>query len=98
MENLVLKSRVSLRNDTASNWQTSNPKLLKGEVGLEIDTLKFKIGDGTNFWNSLPYANITVDEFNDAIASIRNIKVLKYDKDEFEKLPEKDVNTLYLLV
>lgn len=50
---------IQLANDTSSNWQTKNTVLLKGEVGIEIDTRKFKIGDGVTNWNSLLYANIT---------------------------------------
>lgn len=50
---------IQLANDTASNWQAKNTLLLKGEVGIEIDTRKFKIGDGVTNWNSLLYANIT---------------------------------------
>ena len=46
---------ILLRNDTASNWATENPVLSKGEFGAEIDTKKFKIGDGITAWNSLAY-------------------------------------------
>jgi hypothetical protein len=38
-----------------------NPILAQGEVGYETDTGKFKIGDGTNPWSTLPYAQITVN-------------------------------------
>lgn len=43
--------RIQLRRDIASNWTTNNPILLPGEVGIETDTLKFKIGNGAR-WNS----------------------------------------------
>lgn len=59
MADRTLSSKIQLRNDTAAKWTSSNPKLLKGEIGIEIDTRKFKIGDGTKNWNSLEYANIT---------------------------------------
>jgi hypothetical protein len=36
---------------------TKNPVLDKGEIGMEIDTGKFKIGDGTTKWVSLVYGN-----------------------------------------
>lgn len=48
--------KIQLRHDTAQNWQTKNPKLAVGELGIETDTQKAKIGDGTTTWNSLPYA------------------------------------------
>lgn len=45
--NNQLTVKIALRNDTAANWQSANPILLKGEFGIEIDTSKIKIGDGT---------------------------------------------------
>lgn len=44
----TLNIRIQLRNDTAENWTTQNPILLKGEMGVEIDTGKTKIGNGTD--------------------------------------------------
>ena len=51
----VLESRIQLRNDTAENWAAANPVLLKGELGIELDTRKIKVGDGTTNWQSLKY-------------------------------------------
>jgi hypothetical protein len=53
-------SRIQLRRDTAANWTSANPILAAGEVGVEYtaDTAtaeKFKIGDGTTAWTTLPY-------------------------------------------
>lgn len=45
--------KIQLRRDIAANWTTNNPLLLNGEVGIETDTLKFKVGNGTQRWNSL---------------------------------------------
>ena len=49
--------RIQLRRDTASNWQTVNPALRQGEVGIELDTSgnRMKVGDGFTNWNSLDY-------------------------------------------
>ena len=44
--------RILLRRDTASNWVLNNPILLSGELGIESDTNKFKIGNGSR-WNSI---------------------------------------------
>lgn len=55
--------RFQLRRDTAANWATANPVLALGEPGVETDTLKVKVGDGSTAWNSLGYS-ITKD-FND---------------------------------
>ena len=43
--------RIQLRRDTAANWVSNNPILLSGELGIETDTLKFKIGNGSR-WNA----------------------------------------------
>ena len=55
MANNQLTVKIALRNDTAANWTSANPILLKGEIGIEIDTNKFKVGDGTTNWVSLDY-------------------------------------------
>ena len=57
MANQTLNARILLRADSAANWSTSNPTLLKGEFGYETDTRKFKLGDGTTVWNTLSYAS-----------------------------------------
>ena len=49
-------ARIQLRNDTASAWTMANPILAQGEMGIESDTLKQKIGDGTTAWNALGYS------------------------------------------
>jgi hypothetical protein len=43
------------RRDIAANWTSGNPVLLSGEIGLETDTSRFKIGDGATAWASLSY-------------------------------------------
>lgn len=88
-ENINLKTRIVLRSDTAENWTSSNPQLLKGEIGVEIDTLKFKFGDGTNQWNDLNYAGVGSEELNSAIESYINENILGEDgKIKSELLPE----------
>jgi len=47
--------RMQQIRGTASEWTTENPVLLAGEIGIETDTGKFKIGNGTTAWNSLAY-------------------------------------------
>jgi hypothetical protein len=47
--------KILLRRDTASNWTSANPTLSGGEMGIETDTLKFKLGNGSTAWNSLDY-------------------------------------------
>lgn len=49
--------RVQVRRDTGQRWSLNNPILLSGEMGFNIDTSQFKIGDGVTPWNSLSYWN-----------------------------------------
>ncbi len=52
--------RIQLRRDTAANWISTNPVLRAGEFGIETDTLKFKIGNGSSTWTQITaYANVT---------------------------------------
>ena len=50
------KNRIQNRRGTAALWASTNPVLAQGEWGVETDTMKFKLGDGINAWNSLGYA------------------------------------------
>lgn len=54
-------ARYQFRRDTAANWTSANPVLFAGELGYETDTQKFKLGNGTTAWNSLPYGGIKGD-------------------------------------
>jgi hypothetical protein len=45
-----MSTKILFRRDTAANWASVNPVLLPGEIGIETDTYKFKIGNGSR-WN-----------------------------------------------
>lgn len=51
-----MTARMQQRRDTAANWTSANPTLAAGEIGIETDTYKIKVGDGTTTWTSLAYA------------------------------------------
>ena len=50
--------QLQFRRDTSCNWQQMNPLLASGEMGVELDTHTFKIGDGCLRWNDLPYGGL----------------------------------------
>lgn len=56
---------ITLRDGLESEWASANPVLAKSELGIESDTNRFKIGDGTSNWADMPYF---IDE--DFIASL----------------------------
>lgn len=88
MAEIKTKMRFVLRNDIASYWTSANPVLLKAEMGLETDTLKFKFGDGSTNWNDLPYAGVGTDELNSAIESYINTNILEDGKIKTGLLPD----------
>ena len=47
--------QIQLRRGTALEWTNANTILSIGEIGVEHDTGKFKLGNGTSNWNSLQY-------------------------------------------
>ena len=51
----TVQVKIQLRGDTATNWAAVNPVLLTNELGLETDTKKIKVGNGSTAWNSLAY-------------------------------------------
>jgi hypothetical protein len=51
-----MTSRLQQRRDTAANWTANNPILAQGEIGLETDTDKWKMGNGSSAWTALAYA------------------------------------------
>ena len=50
--------RLQFRRGTAAQWESANPVLSQGELGLTYDTGQFKVGDGSTAWNALPYGGL----------------------------------------
>jgi hypothetical protein len=46
---------IQIRRDTAANWTSAATVLAQGELGIETDTDKLKVGDGATAWASLAY-------------------------------------------
>lgn len=63
----TINTKIQLRNDLAATWHSKNPVLKKGEIGIEIDTRKMKVGDGTTAWRALSYMGA---DANDILAVI----------------------------
>ena len=61
-----MANRLQLRRDGAQQWANVNPILAQGELGIEIDTSRIKIGDGVTSWNSLKYERPIETESNTA--------------------------------
>lgn len=48
-------AKFKLRRDNQEAWALVNPVLQAGEPGLETNTGRYKIGNGTHRWSDLPY-------------------------------------------
>ena len=49
---------IQLRNDTTTNWTTTNPVLAQGEWGYDTILNLHKVGDGVTAWNSLAFYGV----------------------------------------
>jgi len=56
-------AKIRPRRGTALQWETANPILVEGEIGIEVPNegvgtgeVKIKFGDGVKTWTDLPYA------------------------------------------
>ena len=69
--------RLQLRRGTAADWASVNPVLAAGEMGVETDTRKVKVGDGATSWSGLDYiasdspaiSEIAQDAINEALVA-----------------------------
>lgn len=73
--------KIQFRRDTAAQWTLHNPTLLNGEIGIESDTHRFKLGDGTTAWSSLLYSSRSLAD--DPLAYVEGLDVagITYNSD-----------------
>lgn len=67
--NTLYPQHIALTAYTAAEWSASNPILLRGELGIESDTSRIKIGNGSTNWSSLPYIDTDIITQINAITS-----------------------------
>jgi hypothetical protein len=98
MTEKILNSRIILKHDIDSNWQLATGFTpLKGEIVIyDIDDNhsyeRFKIGDGIQNVNTLPFADDALRE--DLVAKIENAKPLETTpEDIIEWMGEEHVIT-----
>ncbi len=67
-------AKIQLRRAIGASWTSANPTLATGELGFELDTLRFKIGDGSTPWNTLAYqtAIIPTSDLNNPLAVVND--------------------------
>jgi hypothetical protein len=52
------QTKIQIRRGTTAEWLASIDALSQGELGYDLSLKKFKVGDGTSLWSSLPWATI----------------------------------------
>ena len=57
-----VNTRFITRNDTFENWEKSELVLLKGEMAVDLDNNKIKIGDGIHTFKELPYSGLSASD------------------------------------
>jgi len=74
-----MADRIQFRRDTKANWENYNPVLADGEIGIERDTQRFKLGDGATTWSGLGYSSATLKEDTEHFLSLHDITDSTYD-------------------
>jgi hypothetical protein len=69
--------QIQLRRGTSAEWILANPVIASGEMVLETDTGRFKVGNGVSNWASLSYTGF-VDQGNDPSNWDLNTKIGLY--------------------
>ena len=90
-----MADRIQFRRDTAERWQTINPILQEGELGIETDTRFTKVGDGVHAWNDLQYSTAVHNITSELGTSENLVMTQKGVKDALDKIKE-DGKTGYL--
>jgi hypothetical protein len=69
---MPVQNRIQVRRGTAGagSYQWTTQVLYAGEIGYETDTGKFKIGDGSTIWSSLPYAAVLPSDLTESVQDI----------------------------
>jgi hypothetical protein len=69
---MPVQNRIQIRRGTAGagSYQWTTQVLYAGEMGYETDTGRFKIGDGSTVWSSLPYSSILPSELTELVQDI----------------------------
>ena len=90
--------QIQLRRDTAANWTTANPTLAAGELGLETDTAKYKIGNGSTAWSSLSYSSLPSNAIDANIINAKGDLLVGTADNTISRLAVGGTNNYVLMV
>lgn len=70
-----MAQKIQFRRDTSANWASVNPILSQGELGYETNTGKFKIGNGSSYWNEQSYFEGGASAFSGLLGQIGETQI-----------------------
>jgi hypothetical protein len=53
-----MAQQIQFRRGTGAEWASANPILAQGELGIDLDVNRFKVGTGLTSWNYLNYTAV----------------------------------------
>ena len=53
-----MAQQIQFRRGTSAEWSSANPILAQGEIGVDLDVNRFKVGTGLTSWNYLNYTAV----------------------------------------
>jgi hypothetical protein len=53
-----MAQQIQFRRGTSAEWAAANPILAQGEIGVNLDENRFKVGTGLTSWNYLDYTAV----------------------------------------
>jgi hypothetical protein len=53
-----MAQQIQFRRGTSAEWAAANPILAQGEIGVNLDGNRFKVGTGLTSWNYLEYTAV----------------------------------------
>ena len=63
-----MATQIKLRRDTGANWTTNSTVVLgEGEIGVNLTTGQFKLGDGISTWAALTYFQAGGTTYNQSL-------------------------------
>lgn len=69
---------IQLRSGSATQWAASSRILAKGEPGVETDSGRIKIGDGSSTWANLPWSGAQIEKSDNGSITVNGNKVEVY--------------------
>lgn len=96
MAEKTITGKFIQRNDTKENWDSKNPILSKGEIGIISDDNDMKLGDGVSNFNTLKSVKEGVKSIKDKNSN-NDISVWIGTQEEYIAIQESLINTICII-